>query len=39
MNGALLGSKTIRDNLIKDNLGRYCLETFSFAKERWCVGS
>ena len=31
MDGTPPGLKTDRDNLIKDNLGRYCLKTFEMA--------
>ena len=38
MDGAPPGSKTNRDHLIKDNLGRYCPKTFQTAeKERKAV--
>ena len=32
MYGAPLGSKTDRDHLMKDNLGRYCVKTFETVK-------
>ena len=39
MDWAPPGPKTDRDNLMKDNVGRYCpkaFETVKGKKERWC---